>query len=238
MDRRAEYQPGATARSGRGPDGHRLNGRDHGVGQGAAPAPDPAPDPAMDAGAPADETVSERVRRIARGWLARRPVYLDTETTGLGADDEVVELAIIDHDGTALVNARFRPLKPIPPQATRVHGISDSDVLRCPPWSRLAREVGRILHGRCVVIYNAEYDLRLMGQTARAHGCTPPLATACCAMKLYAAHAGEWDDLRGGYRWHKLAAAAAQLGLEVPRDLHSARADAELTRAVLERVAG
>lgn len=223
MEGHADYQASAERLNGRQPERGRLNGQ--------AREPLPAAPP------PAEESVTERVQRIARGWLARRPVYLDTETTGLGSDDEVVELAIIDHDGEALVNARFRPLKPIPPQATRVHGIADSDVLRCPPWSRLAREVGRILRGRCVVIYNADYDLRLMAQTARLHGCAPPLATACCAMKLYAAHHGDWDDLRGGYRWQKLGAAAAQLGLEVPADLHTARADAELTRAVLARVA-
>ena len=57
----------------------------------------------------------ERLRRIARGWLARRPVYLDTETTGLGRDDEIVEIALLDHDGTALADLRVKPRKPIPP---------------------------------------------------------------------------------------------------------------------------
>ena len=203
---------------------YRLNGRR--VNDGRR-------EPLAAAAPPAEESVTERVQRIARGWVARRPVYLDTETTGLGSADEVVELAIIDHDGGVLVNERLRPLKPIPPQATRVHGIADSDVLRCPQWPQLARHVAEVVRERCTVIYNAGYDLRLMGQSARAHGCAPPLATACCAMKLYAAHAGEWDDLRGAYRWHKLAAAAQQLGLAVPEDLHSARADAELTRLLV-----
>jgi DNA polymerase III subunit epsilon len=194
---------------------------------------------AADAGAPAAaDPLAARVRRIARAWVARRPLYLDTETTGLGAADEVVELAVIEHDGSVLVNARFQPLRPIPPAATRVHGIGDRDVFRCPPWSALAGEIARSLAGRYVVIYNAAFDLRLMAQTARLHGCAPPLTAACCAMKLYAAHVGERDDLRGGYRWHKLSAAAAQLGIEVPADLHSARADAVLTRAVVEGLAG
>ena len=185
----------------------------------------------------AAETLSERVRRIARGWVARRPVYLDTETTGLGKDDEVVELAVIGHDGAVLVNARCRPLKPIPPAATRVHGIADSDVLRAPTWSELAGEVGRVLADRLVVIYNADFDLRILAQTARRHRCRRPLAGACCAMKLYAALRGDWDGMRGDYRWQTLGAAAAQLGLDVPADLHSARADAELTRRLLVHLA-
>ncbi|WP_242475499.1 3'-5' exonuclease [Thiohalocapsa halophila] len=219
MERPADYCLDAPARDDRRRSGQRINGRAH------RPRPAAAP--------PVDETVTERVQRIARGWLERRPVYLDTETTGLGSDDEVVELAIIDHDGGVLVNERLRPLKPIPPQATRVHGIADSDVLRCPQWPQLARHVAEVVRQRCTVIYNAGYDLRLMGQSARAHGCAPPLASSCCAMKLYAAYRGEWDDIHASYRWHKLAAAAQHMGLAVPEDLHSARADAELTRLLV-----
>jgi uncharacterized protein YprB with RNaseH-like and TPR domain len=37
--------------------------------------------------------------RTAREILNSRPVYLDTETTGLGNDAEIVDIAIIDSVG-------------------------------------------------------------------------------------------------------------------------------------------
>ena len=36
-------------------------------------------------------------------------VYLDTETTGVADDDEMVELTIIDDDGEPLINTLIKP---------------------------------------------------------------------------------------------------------------------------------
>ncbi len=114
----------------------------------------------------------ERLQRIARAWLARRPLYLDTETTGLGRDDEIVEIAILEHDGTPLIDTRLRPRKPIPPEATRVHGIGPLDVQHAPAWPAMQQAVCAALHGRALVIYNANFDLRMLVQTARV-SCQP-----------------------------------------------------------------
>ncbi|MCF7989008.1 MAG: 3'-5' exonuclease [Thiohalocapsa sp.] len=181
----------------------------------------------------------QTLARIARGWLARRPVYLDTETTGLGPDAEIVEIAILETDGSALVDLRVRPKRPIPPAATRVHGIGNWDVRDAPSWPEVQEQVAAALRGRALVIYNAAYDLRMLVQTAWLHDSPrPPAETAFCAMKLYAEWYGEWNDIRGSYRWQRLGEAARQMGLAVPADLHSAAADAGLTRRVVEGVAG
>jgi DNA polymerase-3 subunit epsilon len=192
-----------------------------------------------DAGSAAADPARERLRAIARGWLARRPLYLDTETTGLGHDDEIVEIAILEHDGSTLIDTRVKPSKPIPPDATRVHGIGPLDVAAAPDWALVQAEVHRVLAGRACIIYNAPYDLRMLVQTARIHRCPrPPLARAWCAMQLYAAWHGDWNHARQDYRWQKLGAAAAQMGLAVPENLHAARADAALTRALVRAMAG
>jgi DNA polymerase-3 subunit epsilon len=181
----------------------------------------------------------QRLGRIARGWLARRPVYLDTETTGLGRDDEIIEIALLDHDGAALADLRVKPRKPIPPEATRVHGIGALDVAEAPGWSEVQAELCALLRGRAIVIYNADFELRLLRQTARIHGCPlAPAASAFCAMKLYAEWYGDWNDFHGNYRWQRLGDAAEQMGLAVPVNLHAASADAALTRRLLLAMAG
>jgi DNA polymerase III epsilon subunit-like protein len=180
-----------------------------------------------------------RLRHIARAWLARRPLYLDAETTGLGRDDEIVEIAILEHDGTPLIDTRLRPLKPIPPEATRVHGIGPLDVQHAPTWPEVQQAVCAALHGRALVIYNAAFDLRMLVQTARSHASPrPPAENAFCAMRLYAEWHGDWNDYHGNYRWQRLGDAAEQMGLAVPENLHAASADAALTRELLRAMAG
>ncbi len=175
--------------------------------------------------------------RIARDWLKRRPLYLDTETTGLGPSDEVVEIAVIEHDGSPLVDLRVRPFCPIPLEATRVHGITDADVASAPTFAEIAPTLAAQLKNRTLIIYNAAYDLRLLAQSARRHACRNPTPSAHCAMKLYAAWFGDWNPTHNDYRWQKLAAAAEQMGLAIDEPLHSARADAELTRRLLLAIA-
>jgi DNA polymerase III epsilon subunit-like protein len=53
------------------------------------------------------------------------PVYLDTETTGLSParGDAIVEVAIVDSCGRALIDTLVNPGRHISWQATQVHGI-------------------------------------------------------------------------------------------------------------------
>ena len=55
-------------------------------------------------------------------------VILDTETTGLGYSDKIVEIGVIDLDGNELVNTLVNPQMEIPMEASCIHYIWDSDV--------------------------------------------------------------------------------------------------------------
>lgn len=56
-------------------------------------------------------------------WLTNC-LILDTETTGLGDDAEIVEIAIIDQDKNVLLNSLVKPSKPIPPNMYRAKNAS------------------------------------------------------------------------------------------------------------------
>lgn len=72
--------------------------------------------------------IRQRAIEVARQVCAAKPVYLDTETTGLGSTDEIIEISIIDDDGSTLLETLVKPSQPIPADSTRVHGITDADV--------------------------------------------------------------------------------------------------------------
>jgi DNA polymerase-3 subunit epsilon len=168
----------------------------------------------------------------AQEYLAARPVYLDTETTGLGNFDVIVEVCVLDYDGKTLVNTLVKPNRPIPEDVVRIHGITNEMVREAPSWPEVWSVLQATLLGRPVGIYNAEFDLRMMAQTHRRHsmGWVYVDIRAFCIMKLYADYWG-----RGG--WQSLEAAGRQCRINLP-NAHRALADTQLARAVLLHMAG
>ena len=69
----------------------------------------------------------------ASAWLLNCAI-LDTETTGLYDDAEIVEISIIDENGGVLLDTLVKPLKPIPAEATAIHGITNEMVATAPTW--------------------------------------------------------------------------------------------------------
>ena len=65
-----------------------------------------------------DITLRRSAIEMAREMVARRPVYLDTETTGLDEQSEIVEISLIDSDGSVLLDTLVKPLERIPAGAT------------------------------------------------------------------------------------------------------------------------
>lgn len=100
---------------------------------------------------------------------------VDTETTGMSPVEghrlvEVARVAIVNgalgEEWSTLVN----PGRPIPADATRVHGISDAMVAGAPR----AAETGRLLRAACadlpLVFHNAPFDLPFLLHLFREAG--------------------------------------------------------------------
>ncbi len=84
--------------------------------------------------------VSSRLEAIT--WAATvvadpRAVFLDTETTGLGPDAEVIDVAVIDVLGRVLLDTLVHPRGHIPPDASRIHGIYAHHVAGAPSWGEV-----------------------------------------------------------------------------------------------------
>lgn len=174
----------------------------------------------------------QRIAAQARELIDSACLVLDTETTGVGPDDEVCEIAILDATGRTILDTLIRPSRPIPPEATSIHRITDEMVATAPSWSEIAELFASIVAGRTVVAYNSAFDDRLLMQTHQRHGRPPPLLTTACAMQMYAVWNGEWDKGRDCWRWRKLIDAATFCGTAEP-GAHRALADARMTLGVL-----
>ena len=180
-------------------------------------------------------------RRQAIQWaqnlMARRFFVLDTETTGLGPADEIVQIALLDGNGVSVMNQLIKPTIPIPPVASAVHGIGDNDVRAAPSFKDIYIRLSTLLAGQVVIAYNMEFDWRMLQQTASRYRLpTMRIGKRDCAMKQYARFKGARRSSGRNYVWHKLRVAVAQEGLEV-RQAHDALDDARMTLALIRKMA-
>ncbi|MDS0826045.1 3'-5' exonuclease [Serratia marcescens] len=175
----------------------------------------------------------------AQQCLNGNRLVLDTETTGLDDKAEIIEIAVIDANGKVLLNTLVRPSKPIPPEATAIHGITDEMVKDAPTWPEVSPQLCSLISGKTIAIYNAEYDLRLLEQTDRVWKVTPKISVmpqVVCAMHEYAEFYGQKSE-RGGYKWQKLTAAADQQGVTIEGTPHRALSDCLTTLGVIKAMA-
>ncbi len=192
----------------------------------------------------ADPALREAISRQARAWLEANALILDTETTGLGDDAEVVELALIDCAGAVLLDTLVRPSGPVPAEAAAIHGITDAMLAEAPTWSAIHARFCDLVEGRQVVSYSREFDARVITQSARRYGLPAPQGfdgvldpgRIHCAMQAYAGFHGAWSEEKGQYRWQRLSAAAAQQGVKV-ENAHRALGDCLMTLGVVRAMA-
>ncbi len=174
----------------------------------------------------------------AQQLLQRKPVYLDTETTGLGPNAEIVEIGIVDEAGGLLFELLVKPRGAIEPDAMRVHKITPDMLQTAPGWVDIWPQVDAVLAGRLIGVYNAEFDMRLMKQSHTRSWLRWQMEDSAffCIMKLYARFNGEWDVKRSAYRNVSLEMAGQQSGIALPNS-HRAHDDARLAKALLEYMA-
>ncbi|MBK1698148.1 3'-5' exonuclease [Rhodovibrio salinarum] len=167
-----------------------------------------------------------------RGLIEVPYVVFDTETTGLQMDrDEIVQIAAV-----RVVNGRVvagealdtlvDPKRPIPPRASRVHGITDDQVTGAPSVTTAAAQLHAFAREAVLVAHNAPFDLGFLKRREAAIGARfdqPVVDTVLLSAILFGANEA-----------HNLDALCARLGIEIPAERrHTAAGDAEATAAAL-----
>ena len=154
-------------------------------------------------------------------------LYVDTETTGLSANDEIVEIAIINDDGDALLNTLVKPLDHNQwHEAEAIHGISPANVAHAPTYDELRPAIRELFQDQEVVIYNKAYDSQYLSTELGA------AKSIQCCMLLFAEHCGEWNHRYGNYKWQNLTRASHYVLHQWQGEAHRALSDTLATRAV------
>ena len=173
--------------------------------------------------------------RDAAQTLLKGCLILDTETTGLTAFDSIIELAIINQHGDALIDTLICPefpgrAKDAWPDATNINGITPEMVAHAPRLSELKPQILEQIGDQPVVIYNAEFDTAFLQRA----GIT--LTNTFCLMTGFAKYRGEWSNYYHEYKWCSLDMACAVMGID-RTTRHKALADTQDTRRLLQAIA-
>jgi DNA polymerase III epsilon subunit-like protein len=185
----------------------------------------------------------EQDKRAAAQWarelLKGEFVIFDTETTGFEADDEIVQIGIIDQTGAVVLERLIKPTRSIP--NSDYHGITDEMVANAPGFPEVYGQIALALNGKRRVAYNLVYDSRMVNQVCDRHKLPIFLwHDDSCAMEKYAQFNGEWNDYHGNYRWKKLSEALSAFGLkheDFGTKEHDACTDARATLALIKKMA-
>lgn len=162
-------------------------------------------------------------------------VVFDTETTGLlPHKDEVVQLGAVRVlrgriiEGEAM-DQLVDPGQPIPPGATKVHGVTDAMVRGKPDIAEIGRAFHRFAEDAVIVAHNAPFDMAFLRRHAKRMGVEwthPVLDTVLVSAVLF-----------GASERHTLDALCERLGVTIPAHLrHTAMGDARATAEVLCRM--
>lgn len=169
-------------------------------------------------------------------------VLLDTETTGLGNTDTVIEIAVISAaQGATLLNTRIQNTRPIQEAAISRHHLTQSDLQSAPLFPAVWADLVAVLRQtQTVICYHADFHREKLTRTARHYGFALPLLEWQCLMNRYATFYGKVrkDDPVNPFQWQTLARACQQQDIPLgpsPRSLAQVQRARRLLQALAEK---
>lgn len=181
------------------------------------------------------ETRHRECSEVANKVLSSPHVYIDTETSGLDMP-RIVQIAVTDEYGNALLNTLLRQRWNIPASATAIHGITTEMTKSAPKWADVLPQLSNLVEGKRTIFYNAAFDVRAIEHTSENANLVAPIFDNFCVMNLYAVFNGDFSSYWDDYRFVRLSRAAANFGYS-HSNAHDALADCKATRAVLHGMA-
>ena len=174
----------------------------------------------------------ERARIIAGGDF----YVVDTETTGVGKNDEPVSVGIARYlyktqeigDDSVNYYTLVKPSVPISEGAMSIHGITEERVSIAPTLAQVIGDLWGVYLSKhfMTLAWNAEFDARML----KANNLGLEIE---CAMKLFAQFNGEWNDKRNEWQTKRLEDAMLMAGLSFEGDKHNALDDARATAQII-----
>lgn len=179
----------------------------------------------------------------AAQWTKENCIVIDVESTGLGANDTITEIAAIDPmTNKVIINTLVHPLSPVNKVAEKVSGIStqlalDEGVPFVECIMYLAEYADK--HEKFITSFNRAFDVRMIEQTALRSTLnhsdltylfqqliTPQKTTCIMELANRYLHASlEWDEAESRFKRISLAKCLEITGIQRQGAAHRAMSD-------------
>jgi exodeoxyribonuclease X len=110
-------------------------------------------------------------------------VVIDTETTGMEDQDQVIEVAAVWEDGHR--HYLVRPTVPVHPAARAAHHITDRTLSTCAPAPSWRANTEALVTMGTPVFHNADFDMKVMAQTWPGLATPPHICTYRVSLRLW-----------------------------------------------------
>lgn len=111
---------------------------------------------------------------------------IDTETTGMGKNDQVIEITLMSSNGDVIFNSLIKPSVPIHINALNTHNITMDMLKDSPSWPEIMKDFEKSARlFNTILVYNKSFDVRLIYQTYNAYNLIPPVFNYDCVMMAF-----------------------------------------------------
>ncbi|MGG4330391.1 3'-5' exonuclease [Priestia megaterium] len=97
------------------------------------------------------------IKKLKRWYEDKQLLIMDVETTGVDADDQIVEIGIKDKSGNTLFHSLVKPTCGLMPSAVKAHGITEQMLEGAPLVQEISKELSKLLKGKTLIIFNKEF---------------------------------------------------------------------------------
>jgi DNA polymerase III subunit epsilon len=165
----------------------------------------------------------------AADWM-----ILDLETTGVGNNAEITEIAAITMTGTILINTLVQPEHPIPTTITAKTGITNELVAGKPSFASVYDRYRSLFTFYRILAYNAPFDIRILQNNIRRTGNDEWMPRGyLCLMRLV----GNYVTRQEGKSTPMNLGAACRYFDVKPLQAHRALGDCQSSLALLKALA-
>ena len=164
-----------------------------------------------------------------------KPLFFDTETTGGGKNDQIIEIAFCDSDRHVIIDTLIYTVRACHPEAFKVHRIHPHKLIGKPTFIDIQPAIVQLLKGRTLYAYNAKFDIRMMRQSG--HKLRLQQVEVKCLCKQFADFIGQYSLYFKANRYFSLSKAMAHFGVK-HSNAHRAATDALACVTVWEGVMG
>ena len=169
------------------------------------------------------DAIFNQVVQYNQQYDTSKPLFFDTETTGGGRNDQIIEIAFCDSDRHVIIDTLICTDRPSSPGAFKVHGIYPHELIGKPTFIDIQPAIVQLLKGRTLYAYNANFDIRMMRQSG--HKLWMQQVDVKCLAKQSANFIGQYSPYFKSNRYFSLSKACLHFGIEHTK-AHRAAADA------------